>query len=319
MSPLVSILIPCYNAEKWISGAIESALNQSWPNKQVIVLDDGSKDGSWTAIQKFGSKILAETGANRGGGFARNRLLSLATGDWLQYLDADDYLLPDKIAEQMRFISQSGDGDVDIVFSPAIWEYWSPAQVRRESPDIPKPHDPWILLASWQLPQTGASLWRKQALTDVGGWKIDQPCCQEHELYLRLLMAAKSFAYCPTRGAVYRQWSSETVCKKDIPEVHRQRLKIEQRLENYLREKEMLTKERLLAVNQARFEIARGSWQYSPKLARQIMDGVMNSDPSFSPRGAAAPAHYRFVFHSLGFRTAETIATAIRHRTSPLG
>ena len=57
----------------------------------------------------------------------------------------------------------------------------------QEPVPIPEPHDPWILLARWYLPQTGASLWRKQALLDVGGWKPGQPACQEHELYLRLV------------------------------------------------------------------------------------------------------------------------------------
>src|SRR5262245_58403046 len=105
MDRLVSILIPCYNAERWISEAIESALAQTWAAKEVIVVDDGSTDRSLDIIRKFDGRIRWETGPNRGGGRARNRLLELASGEWLQYLDADDYLLPEKIAAQMQFVT----------------------------------------------------------------------------------------------------------------------------------------------------------------------------------------------------------------------
>jgi glycosyltransferase involved in cell wall biosynthesis len=312
MSTLVSILIPCYNAEPWIAAAIESALAQTWLDKEIIVVDDGSTDHSLDVIKRFNGRIRWETGPNCGGNAARNRLLQFARGEWVQYLDADDYLLPEKIAQQMQFVS--AHADLDIVFGPITLEHWSAQGSRRELLPIPEPHDLWILLAAWGLPQTGAPLWRKQAIFDVGGWNPDQPCCQEHELYLRLLLDKKRFAYHPTNGAVYRQWSTETVCKRDISEVHSRRLEIEQRLEDHLREKGQLTWERLRAINQARFEIARIAWQYNPNLASEIMDQVRGLDPKFSPTGAAAPAHYRVVFHSLGFQAAEQLAAVARRR-----
>ena len=101
---LISILIPCFKAERWIAQAIESALAQTWPEKEVIVVDDGSTDGSLEVIKSFGDRIRWETGPNRGGNAARNRLLELARGEWLQYLDADDYLLSNKVTEQMEFL-----------------------------------------------------------------------------------------------------------------------------------------------------------------------------------------------------------------------
>src|SRR5688572_3055345 len=105
MSQMVSILIPCHNAARWISQAIESALAQSWGWKEVVAVDDGSTDHSLEIIKSFGDRIRFETGPNRGGNAARNRLLELASGEWLQYLDADDYLLPDKVERQMEFLA----------------------------------------------------------------------------------------------------------------------------------------------------------------------------------------------------------------------
>jgi glycosyltransferase involved in cell wall biosynthesis len=312
MSPFVSILIPCFNAKQWIAQAIESALEQTWSEKEVIVVDDGSTDGSLEIIRQFDGHIRWETGPNRGGNVARNRLLGLAGGEWLQYLDADDYLLADKIAGQMQFLATHPG--VDVVFSPVTIEHWAERDIRRELLPIPEPYDLWALLASWGLPQTGAPIWRKQAILDVGGWKHDQPCCQEHELYLRLLIGGKRFAYCPKNGAVYRQWSTETLCKQNISEVFRRRLEIEQHLEDHLREKNKLTSERLRTVNQARFQIARIAWQYDESLARRIMNQVRKLDPKFSPTGAAAPAYYRLAFHALGFGATERLAAVLRKR-----
>src|SRR5206468_10074508 len=106
-----------------------------------------------------------ETGPNLGGNAARNRLAEIARGEWLQYLDADDYLIVDKIAKQMQFLALHPN--TDIVFGPVILEYITAQEPRREQLPIPEPHDLWVLLARWYLPQTGSSLWRKQAIKDV--------------------------------------------------------------------------------------------------------------------------------------------------------
>lgn len=310
MQPLVSILIPCYNSERWIASAIESALSQTWPNKQVIVLDDGSTDDSLNVIRRYENRLTWEAGPNRGGGYARNRLLELAGGDWVQYLDADDYLLPDKVSEQARFVVQHPE--VDIVIGPTTMEFWSEQGTRQEQVALPGPHDFWAMLASWKLPQTGAPLWRRSAILDVGGWKRDQPCCQEHELYLRLLVGGKRFVYHDAGGSIYRQWSDETVCKRDIPEVHRRRLEIEGRLEEHLSRTGQLTPSRRAAISQARFEMARTAWQYDRSFAAAIMEDVRKSDPWFSPTGDAAPSHYKLVFRTCGFNFAEGLAAATR-------
>lgn len=310
MQPVISILIPCYNAERWIGDAIESALKQTWPNKQVIVLDDGSTDNSLNVIRRYEGQLNWEAGPNRGGGYARNRLLELASGDWVQYLDADDYLLPEKVSDQASFVVQHPE--VDIVIGPTTMEFWSEQGTRQEQIVLPGPHDFWTMLASWKLPQTGAPLWRRSAILDVGGWKRDQPCCQEHELYLRLLVGGKKFAYHSSGGSIYRQWSDQTVCKRDIPEVHRRRLEIEGKLEEHLSRTGQLTPTRRRAISQARFEIARNAWQYDRSVAVGLMREVRRSDPYFSPIGEAAPAHYRLVYKAFGFSFAEGLAAKAR-------
>ena len=97
--PLVSILIPCYNSEKWLAETLESALAQTWQNKEIIVVDDGSTDSSLEIAKTFESnkvKVLRQD--NRGASAARNLGLTNAQGDFIQYLDADDLLSEDKIS-----------------------------------------------------------------------------------------------------------------------------------------------------------------------------------------------------------------------------
>ena len=100
--PLVSVIVPCYNCARWVTHAIELCLNQTYPNIEVIVVDDGSTDGSLEVLRQFLPRIRLETGPNRGGNFARNRGFKLSKGQYIQYLDADDYLEPDKIFKTGR-------------------------------------------------------------------------------------------------------------------------------------------------------------------------------------------------------------------------
>src|SRR5438876_12039612 len=108
MAPLVSILIPAYNSERWIAETIKSALNQTWPRKEIIVVDDGSRDQTLATARRFASKTVAVISQeNQGASAARNKALQLCQGDYIQWLDADDLLAPDKIQRQMAVTKDS--------------------------------------------------------------------------------------------------------------------------------------------------------------------------------------------------------------------
>lgn len=103
MKQLVSILIPAFNAEKWISDCIQSALAQTWRWKEIIVVDDGSMDLTLKIASSYASAdVHVTTQDNCGASAARNHGLSLAQGDYIQWLDADDLLAPDKVAWQLE-------------------------------------------------------------------------------------------------------------------------------------------------------------------------------------------------------------------------
>src|SRR5271167_5086337 len=110
MKPLVSILIPAYNAEAWISDTLESAIAQTWQRKEIIVVDDGSKDQTAEVARRFASRGVAVVSKeNQGAAATRNHALRLAQGDYIQWLDADDLLSPDKIERQFAALRE-GDG-----------------------------------------------------------------------------------------------------------------------------------------------------------------------------------------------------------------
>ena len=107
MKPLVSILIPAYNSERWIGETLRSALAQTWPRCEVIVVDDGSRDRTAEVARSFASLgVKVATQANQGASAARNHAFAISQGDYIQWLDADDLLAPDKISKQMEIVEK---------------------------------------------------------------------------------------------------------------------------------------------------------------------------------------------------------------------
>jgi glycosyltransferase involved in cell wall biosynthesis len=106
--PLVSIIIPAYNSEKYLAETITAALDQTWPNKEVIIVDDGSTDGTLAIARKFESEtVQVFYQENKGASGARNKGLQEAKGQFIQFLDGDDLLSPDKITIQMDVLLQN--------------------------------------------------------------------------------------------------------------------------------------------------------------------------------------------------------------------
>ena len=144
---------------------------------------------------------------------------------------------------------------------------------------------------------------------DVRGWKPDQPCCQEHELYLRLLQAGAEFRYFGECHAAYRHWSQNaTVSKHSRAELRRRRLEIEERMEQFLESRGELTPARMQALNQARFELARGAWLEDPAEATKIVGSIKERQPGFVPEPPAARGQYRWLYKTFGFTAAERAA-----------
>src|SRR5687768_6478981 len=109
MPPLVSILIPAHNAEEWITDTVRSAIAQKWGRWEIIIVDDGSTDRTLELARGFESRsVRVATQDNLGAAAARNHAFSLSQGDYIQWLDSDDLLAPEKLSSQMAVALQAG-------------------------------------------------------------------------------------------------------------------------------------------------------------------------------------------------------------------
>lgn len=190
-SPQVSIIIPCYNAKKHVAEAIQSALDQTHPNCEVIVIDDGSTDGSLDVIKSFGDRIRWETGANRGGCAARNRGLELSKGEWIQFLDADDFISLDKIQKQVQRLMVLPEGSI----AACSWVHFTenkdviPAEVRDYWKGFESGVD--LLVEMWlQGGYLTNNCWLvpRRVVDAVGGWNESLLADQDGEFFGRILL-----------------------------------------------------------------------------------------------------------------------------------
>jgi len=113
-SPLVSVIIPVYNGERYLAESLESVLNQSYRSFEIILIDDGSTDSTAAVAKYFSSKIKYARQSNAGMGAARNKGISLAAGDYFAFLDADDLFMKDKLSVQVAAFKE--DPKLDMVF-----------------------------------------------------------------------------------------------------------------------------------------------------------------------------------------------------------
>jgi glycosyltransferase involved in cell wall biosynthesis len=209
VQPLVSILIPAFNAEAWIAESIESALVQSWPKKEIIIVDDGSKDGTYSIARQFASKeVLVLTQANQGAVAARNRAFSLSQGDYIQWLDADDLLAPDKIGKQMRAVEECG-GPRTLL--SCAWGHF----VYRTSRARFRPTSLWCDLSpiDWLLRKFGGDLFMQPStwlvsrdLTEAAGpWDTRLSLDDDGEYFCRVVRNSDGIRFVPGAKVFYRR------------------------------------------------------------------------------------------------------------------
>ena len=208
MPPLVSILIPGYNAERWIGDTIRSALAQTWPRKEIIIVDDGSDDQTLRVAQQFAcEKVLVVTQQNQGAAATRNRAFGLCQGDYIQWLDADDLLSPDKVARQVaaaqecqdkRRLLSSGWGyfmhrpDKAKFVPTALWSDLTPVE--------------W-LLRKWEqnLHMQTATWLVSRELTEVTGpWDTRLMGDDDGEYFCRTILASSGVSFVPEAKVFYR-------------------------------------------------------------------------------------------------------------------
>ena len=182
--PLVSVIIPCYNVEEYIEECIDSDISQSYQNIEIICIDNNSTDDTFKILKKSASKydeiiLLKEFSA--GAPYARNKGLEVAKGEWIQFLDADDLILEDKIKGQIKLVSK----DIGFVFSPFKIRQVNGIESLSEKMNLIE--DDFHLLITNNLGITSSNLYKKNLLVEIGGWNTQLNSSQETDLMFRLL------------------------------------------------------------------------------------------------------------------------------------
>jgi len=208
MTPLVSILIPAYNAERSIGDTIRSALEQTWLNKEIVVVDDGSRDRTLENARRFASSNVCVTRQeNQGAAAARNKAFELCQGNYIQWLDADDILAADKVARQMEVAEEvQSEG----VLLSAAWGSFMHRPSKAQFISTPL----WCSLspAEWLMRKMGQNLHMQTAtwlvsrmLTKTAGpWDTRLSLDDDGEYFCRVLLATSSVRFVDEAKVFYR-------------------------------------------------------------------------------------------------------------------
>jgi glycosyltransferase involved in cell wall biosynthesis len=215
--PLVSILMPAYNAEKWIEESLRSAIGQSWSHHEVIVVDDGSTDRTYEVACQFESpSVRVVRQENQGAAAARNKVYSLCRGEYIQWLDADDLLEVDKISLQMEAVRQGVGKEMLLscewgrfmyrkeraVYTPtALWQDQSPLE--------------WLLRKMGQNLYMSPANWlvSRELCEAAGPWDTRMLGDDDGEYFCRVLLASKGVHFVSQARSLYRKTSTESLSK----------------------------------------------------------------------------------------------------------
>lgn len=201
--PLVSVIIPCYNAARFLRDTLASVFAQTDVELQVLVIDDGSTDDSAEIVTREFPQVELIRTENRGASHARNTGLDCARGEYIQFVDADDVLAPDKIARQLAVLQ---DGGADVVYGD--WAYLlrradgtetivpAAGEPMRGAPELALFVDFWAPLCAY--------LFRREIVRAVGTFNPALPILQDARFVLDCALRGGRFAYLPGAACYYR-------------------------------------------------------------------------------------------------------------------
>lgn len=207
--PLVSVVIPTYNNAHYIRQAVDSALSQTYSSYEVIVIDDGSTDETCSVLRPYNGRIQYICQDNQGVSSARNHGIRIARGEFISFLDSDDYFLPNKLAEQIsafeimpslgilhsgwRMVNEEGQKVKDV----EPWSYAPQLDLER-----------WLL---WKPVLLGAMMFRKEYLEKAGGFDTSLRQAEDVDLTLRLALMGCKAVWLRKPTVCYRLHGGNTI------------------------------------------------------------------------------------------------------------
>ena len=216
----VSVVIPTYNRADFLHEAIASVLQQDYPHVDLIVVDDGSRDGTAAVVSGFGTAVQYLWQENRGVSAARNRGVAASTGDLIAFLDSDDLWLPSKVSAQVAYFEAHPD-----MQACHTDEIWIRRGVRVNERRVHRKQGGWQFLASLPrcLISPSAIMMRRTLWDRLGGFDESLPACEDYDLWLRLT-AVVPVGFLPQRLVVKRGGHADQLSRR-TPVLDRYRIK----------------------------------------------------------------------------------------------
>jgi glycosyltransferase involved in cell wall biosynthesis len=254
MSQLVSIIIPCHNAARWLAATLESALGQTWTPVEIIVVDDGSTDESLPIARRHADdRLRVITQANAGAAAARNAGLRAARGEFIQFLDADDLLSPGKIAAQVVLLASRPPGTIAscawgrFTQDPASAQFVDTAVFRDFSPGD------FLALAGATGAMMHPSAWLvPRGVADrAGPWDETLSLNDDGEYFSRALLASPGVAFCPDPAArsYYRSGLADSLSRQRTDRARRSQFRSVELIGQHLLAAEDSPRRRQTAAN----------------------------------------------------------------------
>jgi len=299
----VSVIIPAYNSAKTIERTIASVFAQDYPNIEIVVINDGSTDDTERILKKYGSRIQYFTQKNSGVSVARNLGFEKSTGDYIQYLDADDLLAEGKLSKQVQAI-QENEADVAygdwMRFTENDFVYKELEIVEREMslrPEIELITDFWTPLA--------ALLYTRRIADKIGGWNTTLPVIQDARYALDAAIHHAKFIYTPGVMGYYRVHETGSLSTRNRFNFMNDCLENAKQVDAIWRSDYPKDLEKKKAIiNVLRFCINEFSILDKSK-HKEAVNLILDIDKKYIPENSKL---HRAMSKLLGYRTAEQIA-----------
>ncbi len=305
---LVSVIIPCYNAERWITEAIESCLAQTHRPLEIVVVDDGSTDRSVEILQSYENRIQLHLSPHRGGCYARNLGFAHSRGQFIQYLDADDYLLPRKIERQLAVLQSTG---ADVVYGDWRHQFHKgdgivslgKVQVSGAQRDVLE-----SLLGGWSSTNM-TLLIRREAIERTAGWDEALASGQDLDFFLSLAISGAKILYQSGCNSIYRRYGNVTVSTRNHHRWLDNQWKLFSKAEQTLREANRFSDEYRKALARSYFFIARAYYDFDRGKYAAVMEKALTLDPAIQPEGTRL---YRLIYLLFGIQMTDRLASQKR-------
>jgi len=307
----VSIIIPAYNAMRWLPETLASVAAQEGVEWEVIIVDDGSTDGTAVYVEVEWPQFCLIRTENRGVSHARNLGTSKAGGEFIQYLDADDLLLSGKLKRQVALLESHPD--VDVIYSnwqrlneEADGQFRPGEKICRRFEDIHS--DPEIAFFSTMWCPTGAYLYRRNFLNKVLPWKEWLPVIQDARFAWDAAAAGARWLHDPEVSALYRQHQSGSVSTRNRRALLLDCVASMDDIWLLWEKRGALTPGRRQTLIGGYENAMRGLYEVDLNAFREVHERLLQMEPDYLPSHPGL----RWITRLLGYENAERIAQAWR-------